>query len=313
METVWNFVYGTQVLRLIPMAWLPYPLLVRCQAAPLGVNSSKGLVMYQSHDFQSFWDRSGGDLITSDVESAARGPRMPRERPDRPGGGGGGNTGGTIGAATTYLSGDPNVPDWLEYNALVTFRGRWPAELKNAVIAAADVISDIITGDLPDVLGRFPIDDISLVVRLGTIDGVGGILARSGPTAFHDITLLPSAGTVTFDLADASASHASGLLDDTAMHEFLHALGFGTLWGTLGLIDGAGNFTGAFANAVYPGAAPIPLDGTGAHWDESVFGNELMTPRIDSDNELSYMTVASLGDLGYSVVLGASYVPPAFI
>ena len=63
----------------------------------------------------------------------------------------------------------------------------------------------------------------------------------------------------------------------------------------------------------------IPLELTGgpgtaySHWSEATFGNELMTGYIDTDNTLSYMTVASLGDLGYSVVAGASYVPPSFI
>jgi hypothetical protein len=268
--------------------------------------------MSQSHDLQSLWDRFGGDPIFSGVEAEVRGPRVPRERPDRPGGGSGGTGSGSVAGATTYLSGDPNVPDWLEYNALVTFRGNWPAALKNAVIAAANAVSDIIVGDLPDALGgRVPIDDISLVVRLGNIDGAGGVIARGGPTAYHDITLLPSAGTLTFDLADANSYQAIGSFDDAVFHEIVHALGFGTLWGTLGLIDGAGMFDGAFANAVYGGA--IPLDSTGVHWNEGVFGNELMTSHIDGNNELSYMTVASLADLGYSVVLGASYEQPAIL
>ena len=38
-----------------------------------------------------------------------------------------------------------------------------------------------------------------------------------------------------------------------------------------------------------------------------------MTGYIDGDNYLSYMTIASLGDLGYNVVSGASYALPSFV
>ena len=41
-----------------------------------------------------------------------------------------------------------------------------------------------------------------------------------------------------------------------------------------------------------------------AHWRESVFGNELMTGFVDAGvNPLSRVTVASMGDLGYTVNL----------
>jgi hypothetical protein len=121
-----------------------------------------------------------------------------------------------------------------------------------------------------------------------------------------------------FDVDDVGSFQTAGLFDDIVLHEMLHTLGFGTIWSAKGLISG-GSFYGPLANAVYPGSAPIPLEtGVGpgtdnAHWDEAVFANELMTGFIDGDNYLSYMTIASLGDLGYSVVSGASYAPPSFI
>ena len=268
-----------------------------------------------TYDFESSWHS------IADFESAVR-ARGPRDRPER-GGDGSGGSGVTAGGSSTYLTGDPDVPDSFEYNVQVAFRGAWTTPLKNAVIAAANAISDFIVGDLPDAItGRNTIDDIALTVRLAHIDGAGGVLAQSGPTAFHSDTHLPSAGMLTFDSADANVYQAAGLFDDIVLHEMLHAMGFGTLWESFGLIDGVGTanptFNGAFANDVYPGSDPIPVEADGAntaytHWDEAVFGNELMTGYIDGDNELSYMTIASLGDLGYSVVLGASYEPPSFI
>ena len=121
-----------------------------------------------------------------------------------------------------------------------------------------------------------------------------------------------------FDRADANEYQAAGLFDDIVLHEMLHTLGFGTIWQDLDLISGSG-FNGALANAVYPGSALIPLETSGgsgtaySHWSEDTFTTELMTGYIDGDNNLSYMTIASLGDLGYNVVSGANYVPPTFI
>jgi hypothetical protein len=268
--------------------------------------------------YQSNWN---DDFILSDVDAAARGPRIPRDRPDRADHTGGG--GGGAGGPASYLSGNPSVPDTSEYNVKIAFQGSWTAELKNAFIVAANAISSFIVGDLPNVgTTRIPIDDISLVAGLVTIDGAGGVLGQSGPTAFRPDTHLPSRGTMTFDIADANVYQAAGLFDDIVLHEMLHTLGFGTIWQSLGLIDGIGTatptFNGAFANAAYPGTGLIAVEDIGSstaftHWDEDVFANELMTGYLDGDNELSYMTIASLGDLGYSTVSGASYVSPAFI
>jgi hypothetical protein len=121
-----------------------------------------------------------------------------------------------------------------------------------------------------------------------------------------------------FDVADASSYQASGLFDDIVLHEMIHTIGFGTIWDYLGLTSG-GSFIGARAAAAYGGYVPLELDGgpgtAYAHWDEgSALGySELMTGYIEGDNYLSYTTIASLGDLGYSTVSGASYVPPSFI
>jgi hypothetical protein len=65
----------------------------------------------------------------------------------------------------------------------------------------------------------------------------------------------------------------------------------------------------------------VPLETDGgpgtaySHWDEgSALGsNELMTGYIDGDNYLSYTTIASLADLGYSTVSGANYSSPWYI
>jgi hypothetical protein len=103
------------------------------------------------------------------------------------------------------------------------------------------------------------------------------------------------------------------------IHEMGHALGFGTIWTSRGLLAGGGGtdptFSGSGALTQFNaaggtgyGGAKVPVENTGgpgtadAHWRESVFGNELMTGFISSSGDpLSKVTVASMGDLGYTV------------
>ena len=255
------------------------------------------------------WDGGFSDF---DVETFARAARVPRERPDRTGGSGGTGT-------STYISGNPSVADSSEYNIQINFVGTWSADLRQAFVSAAEAISDFILGDVPNVNSRrSSIDDLVITAKLMNIDLAGGVLGQAGPDAVRAGSYLPYKGTMEFDVADAGAYQAAGLFDDIVLHEMLHTVGFGTIWSAKGLISG-GSFNGPRANASYPSSAPVPLelDGGGgtayAHWDEETFANELMTGYIDGDNYLSYMTIASLGDLGYSVVSGASYAQPSFV
>jgi len=106
-------------------------------------------------------------------------------------------------------------------------------------------------------------------------------------------------------------------------------LGFGVIWDDLGLLSGTNTsnpgFTGAQAVAEYnaifgTNASSVPVEADGgagtrlSHWDESVFGTELMTGWYNSgrSNALSRISVASLADLGYQVNLAAadSYTRP---
>lgn len=253
------------------------------------------------------------DSLTADLsggDSFARTPRVPRERPPRTDT----DTTGTTPLPTQYISGDPATPDSNEYNVQVNFAGSWTADLQQAFIIAANAISDFILGDIPSVVTRrSTIDDIVITASLVTIDGRGGILGQAGPDVVRSGSYLPSQGTMQFDKADAGAYQSQGLFDDIVLHEMLHTIGFGTIWGDLGLVSG-GSFTGTLANAAYPGTALIPVERDGgpgtayAHWDEEIFTSELMTGYIDNDNSLSYVTIASLGDLGYTTILGATYM-----
>ena len=228
----------------------------------------------------------------------------------------------------SYISGDAEVDDSLEFNIKIDFKGGWTDSLKEDFITAADTLSNIITDDIPDIdnfFGDF-VDDIVIEASLVNIDGPGGVLGQAGPTYIRSDGYLPVAAVMQFDVADATKLDDEGLWDDVVLHEMIHSLGFGVLWDMMGLVDSYVSTDGSFgyrfngeaANQalaeVYPELADgfgvmIESDGgagtAGGHWDEATFGNELMTGYIDDGvNVLSDVTIASLEDMGYQTTWG---------
>ncbi|MFT7026936.1 MAG: hypothetical protein ACJAVS_001156 [Paracoccaceae bacterium] len=204
------------------------------------------------------------------------------------------------------------------YNIDVVFDGdNWTIDLQQDFVQAAEYISSLIVGDVAD---YGTVDDIRIVASLLTIDGAGGVLGQAGPTQVRGDSYLPSQGVMRFDIADAETFDAKGLFNDIVLHEMLHTLGFGGMWGYMGLTSGSVAtddmvFTGANAMLAYAatggtGGVPIETDGAagtaGAHWDETAFGSELMTGYINGSNTLSQMSVAALEDMGYDTVFDAS-------
>jgi hypothetical protein len=200
-----------------------------------------------------------------------------------------------------------------------------------AFSAAAARWEEIITGDVPDAAVDFAggschgpieetIDDLVIFVVVGPIDGLGGALGEAGPCLVRSGSKLPITGQLTLDSDDLEQAGELGVLADLVLHEMGHVLGFGTLWETLDLLEGAGQadpqFTGDQARQAFDGigggayaGTAVPVEdsgGTGTrdgHWRESVFGTELMTGwlNVGALNRLSSVTAASLGDVGYDV------------
>ena len=240
-------------------------------------------------------------IIHVDDVSSARGGN---------GGGGGGGGGGGTTSFAPYTSGMPGG-----YNITIQFVGQWTQELYNIFVNSANLLSQLIIGDLPDVTiygqGRpTTVDDIRIVAELGSIDGPGGILGQAGPTSVRTTSSLPATAEMTFDIADVEAMGLE-MFAEVVLHEMAHSLGIGSIWGRLGLVTD-GLYTGEDAVAEYVelggNAAGIPVEqdgggGTaGSHWDEETFGNELMTGYINlGDNPLSEMTAAAFADLGYTL------------
>ncbi len=234
------------------------------------------------------------------------------------GGNGGGESGDGGGGGSTsfgpYTSGDGDAAN--VFNITINFIGDgWTQELYDIFVAAADFFTDLIVGDVQDVKvvgGGKPtvVDDIEIDAEITFIDGPGGILGQAGPTAIRTSGSLPAKAIMQFDVADADYFNSLGLFDDIVVHEMAHSLGFGSIWGYLGLVDGNNEFTGALAKAeslalFETDVIAVETDGgggtAGSHWDEATYGNELMTGYINNSNYFSDMSAASFGDLGYQL------------
>ena len=193
--------------------------------------------------------------------------------------------------------------------------------IRDAANKAAMLWESVIIGDLPAVRESSGevVDDIVIDVQIGLLSGVpsdGTILANAGPTAYRgpSDSGLPYRGAVGIE---SDALLGLGQLPTIMMHEFAHALGFGLAPvftadadSTTNLFEGS-NAVREYNQLFYPNSVPtnnVPLeDGDPAHWSETTFGNELMTPILDVlPNPLSRITIGAFDDMGYVVNYSAA-------
>lgn len=238
---------------------------------------------------------------------------------------------GTPTRLTAIVTIDDYVPG-SPFEITFDFVGDVPQTVITASAAAAQRWTEIIVGDLPDVLDpRYGvIDDILITVQMGLLpddstDGDGNTLANARPRAWRDGgTGLPYLAEVGIDSADTDRTDLTSVL----IHEFAHALGFPSTDSFQSYISG-GFFVGANAvreyRAIFGAAANpagVPMEQSGGvgtaygHWAENVFGNELLTGFINpSGNPLSRITVGAFADIGYTVNYAAAdpYTPPTSI
>lgn len=159
------------------------------------------------------------------------------------------------------------------------------------------------------------VDDLLLLINIAPIEEPN-VIGQAGPCAARNSNILPYVGVLTLDSDFLRQGVGTEEVTDLIMHEIGHVLGIGSLWEQHGLIDGAGTgspiFTGAQAVAAYReiggSGDAVPVENTGgagsrdAHWEQDIFGIELMTRALDpGNNPTSKVTIASLGDLGYAV------------
>ena len=182
----------------------------------------------------------------------------------------------------------------------------------------------IITGDLPAVTTNgFFIDDFEMTIQMGLLggaptDGPSNVLANARPTAYRDNgNGIPYSGITGLDPADTGNT---ALLLDTITHEMGHAFGFTPNANVFSRWFAGDTFIGPNALREYNSlfgrsATSVPLQaGVRAHWDETTFGDELMSPTTFGRREyISRVTVGALQDMGYTVNYAAAepYTPPS--
>ena len=160
-----------------------------------------------------------------------------------------------------------------------------------------------------------------IYAQVTPIDGVGNILGSAGPCVLRNTSLLPIVGVMQLDVADMGSMVANGTLNGVVLHEMMHILGFGTIWGPgyLGEVAspsgsdpryiGSNGQAGYAAVGGLDAAIGAPVENTGgsgtrgSHWRESVFHSELMTGWADGSMAMSRATVGALKDFGYDVDL----------
>ena len=240
-------------------------------------------------------------IHTNDVEAAK-------------GGNGGGGGGGGSGGGSTFSPYTSGSSDGSGFNITIQFNGTWTQALHDVFVAAANQLTSIIAGDLPNVSvrsrgGITTVDDITISAELGQIDGLYGVLGQAGPTSLRTGSYLPATAQMQFDIVDVNDMGLT-VFSDVVLHEMSHSLGFGSIWDRLSLVSN-GEFTGANAVQAYhnlggTGFIAVEQDGgagtAGSHWDEETFNNELMTGYInDGENYFTAMSAASFADLGYQL------------
>ncbi|MFI5311135.1 MAG: leishmanolysin-related zinc metalloendopeptidase [Gemmatimonadales bacterium] len=249
----------------------------------------------------------------------------------------------TIAASSGSLSAAATASISSSYHAEVRFFGPTPdPNFAAAFTRAVNKINATIVGQLSPVaftnldltgvgcgiIGVAPLNEtisaMVVYVTIKPIDGVGSILAASGPCLIRSPRGLTVVGSMTFDVADVQQLFNNNQLNDVALHEMQHVVGFGTLWTNVvpSLTVGAGTSQTAFVGGsaisaclqlggsqaqCLPGVLLENTGGSGtrdAHWRKSVFKTELMTGFISAPGvamPFSLMTIASHADLGYQV------------
>jgi hypothetical protein len=190
---------------------------------------------------------------------------------------------------------------------------------RSAIQSAVTFLEEIIPYR-SDITGENPLP----ITIEGESLGNTSTIAFAGPTTSTAAGKLQIvSGSVTLNTNNLSTFNANPTyLGDTVLHEFLHVLGFGTLWETTingkTLVNSAtatyqattdagwayGELLGTYQQTDIP-VQPVLL----GHWDEAVFDQELMTSTaeaVGTSEPLSQMTIASLRDLGWNVNYGAA-------
>ena len=181
---------------------------------------------------------------------------------------------------------------------------------------------------MPELISQ-ALDDISIYVMVGPLDGAGNVVAMSGPCLIRTGTLgwagMPALGAVVLDEADIAQLESDGVLEAVVTREMARALGFSPVaWNFHGFLqnpslpeepDADTHMNAPLVVAAFNAAggegyagANVPLENgampgiSDTHWRQSVFGDEVMTPYLTGDSQpLSRITLETLYEVGYEI------------
>lgn len=207
------------------------------------------------------------------------------------------------------------------FNINVVFLGGLNPTQQAEFNFAARRWEEMITGDLPDVTDpTFGLIDDLLITAEGADLGPGILGQATFTQQRNDADMLPYLGLMEFSTAFLPTLPALELRD-VIIHEMGHVLGFTPfLWNQKGLIDVPNAvFTGATATAEHNALfglndTGVPLQtGVGpgsdlAHWDDALYGDELMTFSATgtAPRKITRVTAGMFQDVGYTVDLNAA-------
>lgn len=191
---------------------------------------------------------------------------------------------------------------------------------------------------------------LRITAETAAIDGAGGVLGQAAPVnvlRFGAVVnpfspggnsqrgAIARTGLMTFDIEDIAGLAAAGALESVVRHEMAHAMGFGSLWGSVqqgndnrllsNAVNGQFNYVGKYGLAAYRQESGntfsrfVPVEQGGgagtalAHWeDDDPFFNrravnnkaELMLGSINPGVDVTFVsetTWAQFADLWYAV------------
>lgn len=154
-------------------------------------------------------------------------------------------------------------------------------------------------------------EDVTINVKYQTFNDPSSTTLASA--SMNDSSNIRAGGTININTGRSAP--AAGW-DDVIEHELCHVLGLpgATKWQNAIITTGSGTFldasdfpltAAAYHSLISGSSGNIPLQSTGAHWKESVFSTELMTPLIGGEAELitSKLTLTAMKELGWNIDL----------
>lgn len=213
----------------------------------------------------------------------------------------GGSDGGSSSNTEVHIAG----------NFKLTFEDSFNSTEKNYIIDGATKLSNVIT------------DTNQIPVIIKKYQSSGDDIAKANKNS-GDIF---RGGTVQYNTNKFPGDNCDWA--GITMHEFLHVLGFTnsyTGWSNK-VVSGlslqpftCARFYYTCVGVTNPGLVytNIPLEpGSTSHWNESVFGPEIMTPKVvgscQSDQlQFSKMTAGALKDLGFQIDINSSTISAGY-